>query len=78
MELAVELAGYDPAALLRLGLQVTKLQAQLPRIAAGDVSVWRAAELAGVSLRQMLGYAAGQGAGLGYDADTLAEEQARW
>jgi hypothetical protein len=77
-ELARQLAGEDPARLLQLGLHEVRMWAQLRRLEAGQISIWRAAEEAGVGLRQMIGYAAAHGLAPSYDAATRAEELAAW
>jgi len=77
-ELAQQLEGEDPAELLQLGLREARMRAQLRRLEAGQISIWRAAEEAGVSLRQMIGYAAAHGLSPSYDAVTRAEELAAW
>lgn len=77
-ELARQLQGYDPAELLQLGRHEARMRTQLRQLEAGEVSIWRAAELAGVGLRQMIGYAAAHGISPHYDAADVAEELAAW
>ncbi len=77
-ELQHQLEGYDPAELLQLGLRETRMAAQLRQLEAGRISVWRAAEQAGVGLRQMIGYAAAHDVPPHYDAADIAEELAAW
>ncbi|PZR97361.1 MAG: hypothetical protein DLM69_09765 [Candidatus Chloroheliales bacterium] len=77
-ELAQQLGGEDPAELLQIGLREARMRAQLRRLEAGQISIWRAAVEAGVSLRQMISYAAAHGLSPSYDAATRAEELAAW
>ena len=73
-----QLEGYDPAELLQLGLREARMRAQLRQLEAGQISIWRAAEQAGVGLRQMIGYAAAHGISPHYDATDVAEEHEAW
>lgn len=62
------------AELLRLGLRQVKMEQALALYKQGGVSIWRAARLADVSLREMTQYAAAQGLRASIDADTMSEE----
>jgi predicted HTH domain antitoxin len=76
--LAAQLEGYDASELLQLGLREALMRAQLRRLEAGQISIWRAAEEAAVGLRQMIEYAAAHGIAPHYDAADTAEELAAW
>ena len=77
-ELVEQLEGYDTSLLMQLGLHEARMQPQLKPLEAGRISIWRAAEEAGVGLRQMIGYAAAHGISPHYDAVDIAEERAAW
>ncbi len=62
------------AELLRLGLRQVKMEQALGLYRQGGISIWRAARLAGVSLREMTQYAAAQGLRATVDEGTLREE----
>ena len=64
------------AELLRLGLRQVKMEQALALYKQGGISIWRAARLAGVSLREMTQYAAAQGLRAIVDDETLREELA--
>jgi predicted HTH domain antitoxin len=64
------------AELLRLGLRQVKMEQALALYKQGGISIWRAARLAGVSLREMTQYAAAQGLRAILDDETLREELA--
>lgn len=66
--------GPDLAELLRLGLRQVKMEQALGLFRQGGISLWRAARLAGVSLREMTQYAAAQGLRAAADEETLREE----
>lgn len=73
-----EIAPYrgELAELLRLGLRQVKMEQSLALYRQGGISIWRAARLAGVSLREMTRYAAAQGLRAVADDETLREELA--
>ena len=73
-----EIAPYrgELAELLRLGLRQVKMEQALALYKQGGISLWRAARLAGVSLREMTQYAAAQGLRAILDDETLREELA--
>lgn len=62
--------------LLRLGLRQVKMEQALALFRQGGISLWRAARLAGVSLREMTQYAAAQGLRATADEETIREELA--
>ncbi len=64
----------EVAELLRLGLRQVKMEQALALYKQGGISIWRAARLAGVTLREMTQYAAGQGLHPMVDEDTVREE----
>ena len=66
--------GPDLAELLRLGLRQVKMEQALGLFRQGGISLWRAARLAGVSLREMTQYTAAQGLRATADEETLREE----
>jgi hypothetical protein len=62
--------------LLRLGLRQVKMEQALALFKQGGISLWRAARLAGVSLREMAQYAAAQGLRAPVDEALIQEELA--
>lgn len=64
----------DLGELLRLGLRQVKMEQALALFKQGGISLWRAARLAGVSLREMAQYAVAQGLRATVDDETLREE----
>lgn len=64
--------------LLVVGLRQVKLENALALFKRGDVSLWKAARMAGVSLREMTQYAVAHGLRPAVDEETIAEELATW
>jgi predicted HTH domain antitoxin len=62
--------------LLRVGLREMKMAQALALYKQGDLSLWKTARLAGVSLREMVQYAIAQGVRAVADEETLREELA--
>jgi predicted HTH domain antitoxin len=62
--------------LLRLGLREMKMEQTLALFKKGDISLWKAARMAGVSLREMTQCAVAHGLRATCDEETLAEELA--
>ena len=62
--------------LLWIGLREIKMSASLALFKEGNISLWKAARLAGVSLREMTQYAVAQGVHAIADEETLREELA--
>lgn len=62
--------------LLRIGLREVKKAQSLALFKQGDISLWKAARLAGVSLREMVQYAVAHGLRASVDEETLREELA--
>lgn len=62
--------------LLRIGLREVKMEQSLALFKKGSISLWKAARLAGVSLREMTQYAVAQGVRAVVDEETLREELA--
>ncbi len=62
--------------LLRMGLREIKMAQALAIFKQGNISLWKAARLAGVSLREMTQYAVSQGLRPTVDDETLHEEVA--
>lgn len=62
--------------LLRIGLREVKMEQSLTLFKKGSISLWKAARLAGVSLREMTQYAVAQGVRAVVDEETLREELA--
>ncbi len=60
--------------LLRIGLREIKMGASLALFKKGSISLWKAARLAGVSLREMTQYAVAQGVRAVADEETVREE----
>ena len=61
---------------LRVGLREIKMAQALVLYKQGDLSLWKTARLAGVSLREMIQYAVAQGVRAVADDETLREELA--
>jgi len=64
--------------LLVVGLRQVKLESALALFKRGDISLWKAARIAGVSLREMTRHAVAQGMRPTVDAETITEELAAW
>jgi len=64
--------------LLVVGLRQVKLESALALFKRGDISLWKAARMAGMSLREMTQHALAQGLRPTVDEETLAEELAAW
>ena len=62
--------------LLRIGLREVKMEQSLSLFKKGNLSLWKAARLARVSLREMMQYAAAQGLRPIVDEQTIQEELA--
>ena len=62
--------------LLVVGLRQVKLESALALFKRGDISLWKAARMAGVSLQQMTQQAVAQGLRPALDEETTAEELA--
>ncbi len=77
-ELARELQPYqdDLVAVIQVGLRQIKMQTMLALYQKGTISLWKAARMAGVSLREMIEFAAAQGIQPDCDEETIAEELA--
>lgn len=77
-DLARELEPYRGSLddLLRIGLREVKKEQGLALFKRGDVSLWKAARLAGVSLREMTEFAAAQGLRATLDDEMIKEELA--
>jgi predicted HTH domain antitoxin len=60
--------------LIRIGLREVKKEQSLALYKKGGISLWRAARLASVSLREMAEYAAAQGLRATADEETISEE----
>jgi predicted HTH domain antitoxin len=64
------------AEFLRIGLQEVKKAQSLTLYKQGHLSLWKAARLAGVSLREMTQYAVAQGLRARVEEETIREELA--
>lgn len=75
-QLSDQLAAYkgNLVDLLALGLRQLKMQQSLSLFKEGEISLWRAARMADVSLREMTQYAVSQGLRATCDDETLGEE----
>jgi predicted HTH domain antitoxin len=62
--------------LLRLGVRQIKMEQALALFKQGGISIWRAARLADVSLREMTQYAVAHGLRAAADDETMREELA--
>jgi predicted HTH domain antitoxin len=74
-DLSSQLAPYQDNLedLLRIGLREVKMAQSLALFKQGNLSLWKAARLAGVSLREMTQYAVSQGVQPAVDDETLKE-----
>jgi predicted HTH domain antitoxin len=77
-ELVLELASYrgNLDDLLRIGLREVKKEQSLALFKQGHISLWKAARMAGISLREMTEYAAAQGLRAILDDEMIEEELA--
>jgi len=77
-DLSAQLEPYRDNAdeLLRLGLREVKKAQGLALFKQGDLSLWKAARLAGVSRREMAQYAVAHGVRATVDEETIQEELA--
>ncbi|MEW6367273.1 MAG: UPF0175 family protein [Acidobacteriota bacterium] len=77
-DLSEQLAPYREQleTLLRIGLREVKMGESLALFKQGDISLWKAARLAGVSLREMTQFAVAHGVRGVADEETLREELA--
>ena len=77
-ELAKQLEPYSDTLddVLRIGLREVKKAQSLTWFQQGNLSLWKAARLAGVSLREMRQYAVAHGLHASVDAETMDEELA--
>ena len=64
--------------LLMAGLRQVKLEGALALFKRGDISLWKAARMAGVSLREMTHHAVAHGLRPAVDEETIDEELAAW
>ncbi len=64
--------------LLMAGLRQVKLESALALFRQGDISLWKAARMAGVSLREMTQQAVARGLRPTVDDETIAEELQAW
>jgi predicted HTH domain antitoxin len=63
---------------LKAGLRQLKLESALALLKHGDVSLWKAARLAGISLREMTQQSVAHGLRPALDPETIDEELAAW
>ena len=77
-DLSAQLEPYREtlAEFLRIGLQEVKKAQGLTLYKQGNLSLWKAARLAGVSLREMMQYAVAQGLRAHAEEETIREELA--
>ena len=66
-----------PAAVLVIQARLTS-GSRGPRLTLTDISLWRAARMAGVSLREMIQHAVAHGLRPAVDEETIAEDLAAW
>ncbi|MFC2037773.1 UPF0175 family protein [Chloroflexota bacterium] len=64
--------------LLMAGLRQVKLESALALFKLGDISLWKAARMAGVSLREMTQHAVAHGLRPAVDEETIVEELEAW
>jgi predicted HTH domain antitoxin len=77
-DLSIQLDPYRDtlAEVLRIGLQEVKKRQGLALYKQGHLSLWKAARLAGVSLREMTQYTAAHGLLAHVEEETIREELA--
>ena len=77
-DLSIQLEPYKDNLddLLRIGLREIRMGQSLTLLRQGNISLWKAARLASVSLREMAQYAAAQGLRPTIDEETIREELA--
>jgi len=77
-DLSAQLGPYRDSLdeLIRIGLREVKKEQSLVLFRKGNVSLWKAARMASVSLREMTEYAIAQGLRPAVDEDTIREELA--
>ena len=77
-ELSAQLAPYHNQLdlLLLKGLRETNLERSLTLFQQGQISIWKAARLANVSLREMMQFASAHGVYPPIDEETIQEELA--
>jgi predicted HTH domain antitoxin len=77
-DLSLQLDPYRDtlAEVLRIGLQEVKKAQRLALYKQGHLSLWKAARLAGVSLREMTQYAVAHGLRAHVEEETIREELA--
>ena len=63
---------------LKAGLRQIKLESALSLLKHGEVSLWKAARLAGISLREMTQQSVAHGLRPSLDPETIDEELAAW
>ena len=75
-ELSEQLNPYHESLeeLLLLGLREMRMRQSLTLYQQGNISIWKAARLAKISLREMIQYVAGQGVQPEVDEETMREE----
>lgn len=75
-ELSAQLGPYQDSLdeLLRIGLTEVRKGQALTIFKKGNISLWKAARLAGVSLREMTDYAVAQGLRATIDEQSIKEE----
>ena len=75
-DLSTQLEYYqdEMESLLCIGLREVKMGQSLALFKKGDISLWKAARLAGVSLREMTQYAVAHGLQPTIDEETIQEE----
>lgn len=75
-EVSAQLAPYHNQLdlLLLKGLRETNLERSLTLFQQGQISIWKAARLANVSLREMMQFASAHGVYPPIDEDTIQEE----
>ena len=64
--------------LLMAGLRQVKLESALALFRRGDISLWKAARMAGVSLREMTQQTVAHGLRPAVDEETVAEDLSAW
>jgi hypothetical protein len=68
----------DLDGMLMAGLRQVKLEGALALFRQGDISLWKAARMAGVSLGEMTQQAVAHGLRPTVDEETIAEELEAW
>ncbi|HDH41826.1 MAG TPA: hypothetical protein ENG12_05425 [Candidatus Altiarchaeales archaeon] len=59
---------------MQLGLEQYRIELAIQKYVRGEISTWKAAEIAGVSLRRMMGILKAKGIDMHYSEESLKED----